>query len=275
MGRLPSHSTVPVSNSTDDVFQLDFSPSKLQQRIQQLLVPANHNIGPVIWEDSESDVIVHVDTLRFAIKPGLALFEIHLEADGIGLVPMIVPFTIGRNVTSASLVISTEHLPRGEQIMTHRWGEIVQEHLWYALLEAGEQLKNDQLKNIQDKNQAAQTQAIQISGIYSDGKSISYLYSEPVSVEEIKVYAKAINDGLIPPRNDNVSLSPVHLDCSSEPPASNDEDTCKTQPPTPQDPLPVLIQLWREWLALIRQTLRFTKKLAWVVVQLSKNIKKK
>ena len=173
MGRLPSHSTVPVSNSTDDVFQLDFSPRKLQQRIQQLLVPANHSIGPVIWEDSESDVIVHVDTLRFAIKPGLALFEIHLEADGIGLVPMIVPFTIGRNVTSASLIISTEHLPRGEQLMTHRWGEIVQEHLWYALLEAGEQSKDDHLKNTQDKKQDSKIRGIQISRMYSKGKSIS------------------------------------------------------------------------------------------------------
>ncbi len=272
MGRLPSHSTVQIPNSTDDVFQLDFSPSKLQQRIQQLLVPANHNIGPVIWEDSESDVIVHIDTLRFAIKPGLALFEIHLEADDIGLVPMIVPFTIGRNVTSASLTVSTEHLPRGEQLMTHRWGEIVQEHLWYALLEAGEQLKNDQLKNIRDKNQAAQISGIQISGIYSNGKSISYLYSEPVSVEEIKVYAKAIDDGLIPPKDDNEILSPVHLDCSSDqgPP---DDETCESEPPAPQ--LPILIQLWREWLALIRQTLRFAKKLAWVAVQISKKLKKK
>lgn len=275
MGRLPSHSTVPVSNSTDDVFQLDYSPLKLQQRIQQLLVPANHDIGPVVWEDSESEVIVHVDTLRFAIKSGLALFEIHLEADGIGLVPMIVPFTIGRDATSASLIISTEHLPRGEQLMTHRWGEIVQEHLWYALLEAGEQLKNDQLKNIEDKIQAAQTHAIKISGIYSNGKTISYLYSEPVSVEEINVYAKAINNGLIPPKNDNDLLSPIHLDCSSEQPPSNDEGSCDTYPPTHPDPLPVLIQLWREWIALIRQTLRFTKKLAWAVVQLSKNIKKK
>ena len=275
MGRLPSHSTVQVSSSTDDVFQLDFSPSKLQQRIQQLLVPANHSIGPVIWEDSESEVIVHVDTLRFAIKPGLALFEIHLEADGTGLVPMIVPFTTGRDVASASLIISTEHLPRGEQLMTHRWGEIVQEHLWFALLEAGEQLKNEQLKNIQDKNQAAQVSAIQISGIYSNGKSISYLYSEPVSVEEINVYAKAINDGLVPPKSDSETLSPIHLDCSSEQPPSNDEEPCETEHPTQPVPLPILIQLWREWLALIRQTLRFTKKLAWVVVQLSKKIKKK
>ena len=99
---------------TDDIFLLSFSPSDLQNKIQQLLVPTGYEIGPVIWEDAEPDVVVHIDKLRFAVKPGLILFELTLEADGTGLVPMVIPFKIGSDANTASLIISTEHLPRGE-----------------------------------------------------------------------------------------------------------------------------------------------------------------
>lgn len=253
---------VQIPANTDDIYLLGFSPSDLQNTIQQLLVPEGYEIGPVIWEDAESDVVVHLDKLRFAIKPGLILFELTLEADGTGLLPMVISFKIGNDANTASLTISTEHLPRGEQLMAHRWGEIVQEHLWFALLEAGKQLK---------ANKFAGT-AIQISGIYTDGKKIFYLYSEPVTVDDIETYANAVEAGDVPARDDSSPLVPVNL----ETPATEvpDDDPIHNDPPT-SIPLPTLVQLWSEWLALLRQTLRFTKKLAWVVVKLSKKIKKK
>lgn len=254
--------SVQIPANTDDIFLLSFSPSNLQNTIQQLLIPADYDIGPVIWEDSESDVVVHIDKLRLAAKPGLILFEITLEADGTGLVPMVIPFKIGSDVNTASLIISTEHLPRGERLMAHRWGEIVQEHLWFALLEAGEQLKSTKFVDT----------AIQISGIYTDGKKIFYLYSEPVTVDEINEYAKAVKAGDVPPRDKSNPLAPVNLDPTNTEP-SDTPPLHDCGPPKTQHP--ILVQLWREWIALLRQTLRFAKKLAWVVVQLSKKIKKK
>lgn len=255
-------SSVQIPANTDDIFLLSFSPSDLQKTIQTLLVPTGYEIGPVIWEDAESDVVVHLDKLRFALKPGLILFELTLEADGTGLVPMVIPFKIGNDANTASLIISTEHLPRGEQLMAHRWGEIVQEHLWFALLEAGEQLKAAKFTDA----------AIKISGIYTDGESVFYLYSEPVTADDIDAYAKAIKAGDIPPRDESLPPTPVNL----EPPTTGPPDDA---PPYncdhPNEPLPVLGQLWREWIALLRQTLCFAKKLAWVVVQLSKKFKKK
>ena len=251
-----------VQPHTDDIFLLGFSPSDLQSKIQALLTPSGYDIGPVIWEDAESDVVVHLDKLRFAVKPGLVLFELTLEADGTGLVPMVIPFKIGRDANSASLIISTEHLPRGEQLMAHRWGEIVQDHLWFALLEAGEQLKAAKFEDA----------IIKISGIYTDGKSVFYLYSEPVTVDEIDAYAKAVEAGDIPPRDESTPPTPINLEPSTtEPPDGEPPHDCDLA----KEPLPALEQLWHEWLALLRQTLCFAKKLAWAVVQLSKKFKKK
>lgn len=255
------HHSQVIPLNTDDLFLLSFPSDQLRNKIQQLLVPEGHEIGPVIWEDGESDVIVHIDKLRLAIKPSLILFEVHLEADNIGLVPLVIPFKIGNSADTASLIISTEHLPRGNQLMAHRWGEIVQEHLWFALLEAGEQFKTSRFPDT----------AIKISGLYTDGKQVSYLYSEPVSVTEIEAYAKAIEAGEIPPKEESTPPSPINLDPPSpETPDCDPPHDC--QPP--QEQLSVLLQLWREWLALIRQTLRFSKKLAWVVIQISKKFKK-
>jgi len=255
----PNSQVIPLN--TDDLFLLSFSSEQLRNKIQQLLVPEGHPVGPVIWEDGESDVIVHVDKLRLAIKPSLALFEVHLEADNVGLVTLVIPFKIGKSADTASLIISTEHLPRGNPLMAHRWGEIVQEHLWFALLEAGEQFKASQFPDT----------SIQICGLYTDGKQISYLYSEPVSATEIQEYAKAIEAGEIPPKEESTAPSPINLDPPSpETPDCDPPHDCQPA----QEQLSVLLQLWREWLALIRQTLRFSKKLAWVVVQISKKLKK-
>lgn len=251
-----------IPSNSDDIFLLSFSLNNLQQTIQRLLIPEGYDIGPVIWEDAESEVVAHLDKLRFAIKPGLILFEITLEADGTGLVPMIVPFKIGHDVNSASLIISTERLPRGEPLMTHRWGEIVQEHLWFALLEAGERLKSAKFANT----------AIQISGIYTDGKKISYLYSEPVTVNEIESYAKDIKAGKIPPKDEAPPLKPVEL----ERPSTDPDDGSPFDDGDPSNDLPPnFSQLWREWGALFKQTTRFAKKLAWAAADLSKKLKKK
>jgi len=260
----PTSSTSSPTN-TDDIYQLSFSSQDLVAKIRSLLTPTGYDIGSVIWEDGESEVVVHLGKMRLALKPGLALFEVHLEADGTGIIPLVIPFKIGSNATSASLIISTEHLPRGERLMAHHWGEIVQEHVWFALLEAGEQFKTEKYPQA----------TIQISGIFSDGKQLSYLYSDPVTVDDIKAYVKAVEDNGVPPKDDNPP-APIVLDHAptdptcSEPPS----EPPHAEPPAPTAPASVLIQLWHEWLALILQTFRFAKKLAWVVVQISKKIKK-
>ncbi|MCF6281803.1 MAG: hypothetical protein L3J28_06250 [Candidatus Polarisedimenticolaceae bacterium] len=229
--------SVQIPANSDDLFKLAISTRALQKKMQQLLAPQEHKAGPVIWQDGESEVIVHLDKLRLAIKPGLVLFEIQLEADNLGLVPMVVPFRIGNDIKSASLTITTEHLPRGDSLMTHRWGEIVQEHLWFALLEAGEQIKQEQFTE----------STIQISGLYSDGEQISYIYSEPVTTDEIKHYVAAIENGDIPSLADAPPPTPIDLDPPPKPPEKE---------PSPS----FFMALWLKFLAFICQLFSFLKK---------------
>jgi hypothetical protein len=229
--------SVQIPANSDDLFKLAISAGVLQKKIQQLLAPQTDKAGPVIWQDGESEVIVHLDKLRFAIKPGLVLFEIQLEADNLGVVPMVVPFRIGNDIKSASLILTTEHLPRGDSLMTHRWGEIVQEHLWFALLEAGEQIKQEQFAE----------STIQISGLYSDGKQISYIYSEPVTTDEIKHYVAAIEQGDIPPLADAPPPTPIDLNPPPKPPEKE---------PAPS----FLMALWLKFLAFICWLFSFLKK---------------
>ena len=244
------------SLNENDLSLLNFSSDDITSAIKKSLMPDEFNpipaaaghttIGPVVWEDGESEIVMHLDKIRTALKPGFIIFETTLETDQSGSVNLVIPFRVGKSIKEASLIITTENLPRGSRQIAARWGTIVQDNIWFALLEAGEDLKNKKYSMI----------PIELSGICTDGKQITFIYSRPVSAKEIVEYVKKVKENGLDPGEEIYNPQPVDLEKMQEKPGS------------------IFLQFWLELIALLRQFIRFGDKLVRLIIYLAKKLKK-
>lgn len=89
----------------------------------------------VIWQDGDSEVLVHLDKTETVMFPGLVLIALTLEADETGPGQLVVPFAIGSQDSPAGLLAVTEARPRGPERLADRWGEAATAAAWLALLD--------------------------------------------------------------------------------------------------------------------------------------------
>ena len=89
----------------------------------------------VIWQDGDSEVLVHLDKTETVIFPGLVLVALTLEADETGPGQLVVPFAVGSPDSPAGLVAVTEARPRGPAQLVDRWGEAATAAAWLALID--------------------------------------------------------------------------------------------------------------------------------------------
>jgi len=89
----------------------------------------------VIWQDGDSEVLVHLDKTQTVLFPGLVLIALTLEADETGPGQLVVPFAVGSPDSPAGLVAVTEARPRGPAALADRWGEAATAAAWLALLD--------------------------------------------------------------------------------------------------------------------------------------------
>lgn len=89
----------------------------------------------VIWQDGDSEVLVHLDKTETVMFPGLVLVALTLEADETGPGQLIVPFAVGHPDGPAGLLAVTEARPRGPAALADRWGEAATAAAWLALLD--------------------------------------------------------------------------------------------------------------------------------------------
>jgi hypothetical protein len=90
--------------------------------------------GPVVWTDGADEVLVYLPSLRVALRDGLIAVSVDLESDQTGRETLVMPFAVGGTRDPAGLVAATESLPRGDGLLVGRWGRIVQDAVWNALL---------------------------------------------------------------------------------------------------------------------------------------------
>jgi hypothetical protein len=90
--------------------------------------------GPVVWTDGADEVLVHLPSLRVALRDKLVAVSLDLESDQTGRETLVMPFSVGGARDLAGLVAATESLPRGDGLLVGRWGRIVQDAVWSALL---------------------------------------------------------------------------------------------------------------------------------------------
>jgi hypothetical protein len=88
----------------------------------------------VVWEHEGDEVLVHLASLRTLSRPGALFASIELETDQTGRHPLIMTLALSCAEDDPSLIAVTDEAPRGHATLVGRWGHIVQEALWGALL---------------------------------------------------------------------------------------------------------------------------------------------
>jgi hypothetical protein len=88
----------------------------------------------VIWVDAGDEVLVHLDSTRVSILDRLLLVSVDLETDQTGRSPLVCTFALGGANDPAGLVAVAEDLPRGNPVLAARWGLLLQNAVWAALL---------------------------------------------------------------------------------------------------------------------------------------------
>jgi hypothetical protein len=102
--------------------------------------PGTTAAASVIWVDQGDAVLVHLDSVAARFVGQTVLVSIDLESDQTGRTSMVTAFALGADATTgAGLVAVTEEYPRGNALLAARWGAVVRDAAWSALL----QLAND------------------------------------------------------------------------------------------------------------------------------------
>jgi hypothetical protein len=239
-----------ASSYADSLFAYTLSQTELRKSIVEQLTPDSIKAKQVIWQDGESEIVFYLNKLRLAIKNGYVILDTQLETDQTGISHLVVPFRLGNSAKQATLTVTTESVPRGNLSLAARWGQIVQEQLWFALLNSGE--------NILAKE--TESSSLQLSGLYCEGESIVYVFSSPATIDEIQEYIDAAMKVGFEHGHDN--FDPTVIDLGSS------EDSA--QP----DEAGLFGQLLRELYRLFLQFFRFIRKFWELIIFIFQKIMK-
>jgi hypothetical protein len=81
----------------------------------------------VVWVDAGDEVVVHRRSVRARIERGALLLTVELESEETGRRALTVPFALAGSTAIAGSVYGNPHL-------VARWGHILQNALWSALV---------------------------------------------------------------------------------------------------------------------------------------------
>jgi len=96
-------------------------------------VPASRDRA-VVWDDSGDQTLVHLDSVVLRLLANSLVVSVDLETVETGRAPLIVVFAFGTERDPAGLVATTDALARGNAMLAARWGRVLQETIWAALI---------------------------------------------------------------------------------------------------------------------------------------------
>ena len=88
----------------------------------------------VVWTDAGDDILLHLNSLKVVMRSGLIVVSVDLECDQTGRESLVMPFSVAASGDQAGLLAVTEDLPRGNGLLVGRWGKLLQDAVWSALL---------------------------------------------------------------------------------------------------------------------------------------------
>jgi hypothetical protein len=168
----------PARTGSGQVFLLDVPPQELTRLLMRQITSDDSSGTPVVWADGDSEIVVYPERLRLALQPGLVLIELMLATDQTGVASLVIPFIIGKSSEDAVLMAVTEEVPRGNHLLASRWGQVVQDALWEALIRVGQNLLRERAPN----------DSLAVAGVFADTERLSYIVTPPVSAAEISEY---------------------------------------------------------------------------------------
>jgi hypothetical protein len=96
--------------------------------------PSTAPPAKVVWTDAGDEVLVHLDSTKTRILDRLLYVSVDLECDQTGRSPLVCAFALGNADDPSGLLAVTDELPRGHGLLASRWGGILQDAIWGALL---------------------------------------------------------------------------------------------------------------------------------------------
>lgn len=142
----------------------------------------------IVWRDAESELLVHPARTRVKFAPGFVLVELGVTTDQTGDAQLLLAYKIGASPNEASLTAVSEARPRGDATLATRWAEPVTQLVWFALLRCGQTL----LARRRSKT------ALTVSGVYTLGRVLSFIATEPVGAEQLRDHYTDIRRGAQP-----------------------------------------------------------------------------
>lgn len=143
---------------------------------------------PVVWHDAESELLVWPGRTRVKFAPGFVLVELAVATDQTGEAQLVLAYKVGASPNEASLTAVSEARPRGDAVLATRWAEPVTQLVWFALLRCGQVL----LERRRSKTPLA------IGGVYTLGRVLSFIATEPVSADQLRDYYADVRQGQQP-----------------------------------------------------------------------------
>jgi hypothetical protein len=89
---------------------------------------------PVIWAAQGSEVIVYPDSVDVRLRPGLLRASVDLASDDTGRVTQPVELALAYPGEAPNFTATAELAPAGDPIIAGRWGRLVQNAVWSAVL---------------------------------------------------------------------------------------------------------------------------------------------
>lgn len=88
----------------------------------------------VVWDDAGDQALVHLDSVVVKLVANSVIVSVDLETEQTGRAPLIVVLAFGTEQDPAGLVATTDALARGNMLLAARWGRVLQETIWAALM---------------------------------------------------------------------------------------------------------------------------------------------
>ena len=159
------------------LFVLDLRLEQAPQAIAAQLGGADSET-PVLWRDADSALLVFPGETRVQLAKGFVFVELTVATDQTGHEKLLFPFRIGSSPGEAVASSVAESLPRGNAIIASRWARIATPLVWYAILRAG--------NGLLARRKLAKP--VSVAGIYTLGRTLSFVFTEPVEAKQLREY---------------------------------------------------------------------------------------
>ncbi len=91
--------------------------------------------APVMWVDGGDEVLVHLESVQVKmLDGGVLIVAVDLESDQTGRTPLVMRLALANSGQAAGLVATTDAFPTGNGLLAARWGTVLQNAVWAALL---------------------------------------------------------------------------------------------------------------------------------------------